>query len=76
MQVFSVADLSFPSKIIDPFSIVFQGAEADEFVNIPFKKCVVLATQELFPLGNRKQQVEFNGWQVNQSFIQHFMASQ
>ncbi|EFX75307.1 hypothetical protein DAPPUDRAFT_306848 [Daphnia pulex] len=29
-----------------------QGAEADEFSNIPFKKMVVVATQELFPLGN------------------------
>lgn len=43
-----------------------QGAEADEFSNIPFKKMVVVATQELFPLGNIQPSTPhvYTNWQV------------
>ncbi|KAK4027074.1 hypothetical protein OUZ56_016093 [Daphnia magna] len=42
------------------------GAEAEEFSNIPFKKMVVVASQELFPLGNGPNQIPhvFTNWQT------------
>lgn len=42
------------------------GAEAEEFSNIPFKKMVVVASQELFPLGNGPNQIPhvFINWQT------------
>ncbi|KAI9563806.1 hypothetical protein GHT06_011272 [Daphnia sinensis] len=42
------------------------GAEAEEFSNIPFKKMVVVASQELFPLGNGPNQIPhvFTSWQT------------
>ncbi|XP_032790849.2 phosrestin-2 isoform X1 [Daphnia magna] len=46
--------------------IKLQGAEAEEFSNIPFKKMVVVASQELFPLGNGPNQIPhvFINWQT------------
>lgn len=50
------------------FNFKLQGAEAEEFSNIPFKKMVVVASQELFPLGNGSQIPHvFTNWQVSEN---------
>lgn len=53
--------------------IKLQGAEAEEFSNIPFKKMVVVASQELFPLGNGPNQIPhvFTNWQVLGHSVSH-----
>ena len=46
------------------YRIILQSARAKKFFNFSLKKTIVLATSELFPSDDRRQQVQMNDWQV------------